>query len=147
MRWIVGWLPLLAGCDREPVTSEPPPIDDISACGEHVTGLSVSFAGVVGRSRVQPEGDVEVVLEDRTVPPGEELGNGVSTADGRWELATSDLSYWDGCWGTTDFVIVATKGDLSAELPVSREIHGAINDGSMHVDLSNQPLTLAASED
>lgn len=146
MRWIVGWLPLLAACGEEPETTEPPPIEDISACGKEVTGLTMSFLGVVGRSRNQPEGGVEVVLEDRTVPPGVVLGSGVSTPDGRWELSTSTLSYLEGCWGTTDFVIVAEKEDLGAELPVSREIHGAINDGSMRVDLTTQPLTLTTEE-
>jgi hypothetical protein len=147
MRWMFALLPFFAACGEEPEEAVAPPIEEASACGDLITGLSMTFEGVVGRGRNQPEGDVEIVLEDRYHQPASKLGTGTSLPDGTWALSATDIEYLDRCWGTTDFVLVATKGELSAELEVSREMHGAVDDGTMHVDLTTQPLVLKVQED
>lgn len=147
MRWSLVLAAALSACSTEPEESDPPPIVDASACGSLIKGLSMSFEGVVGRSRNQPEGDVEIVLEDRYQQPAAKLGATMSLNDGTWTLDATDIEYLEGCWGSTDFVITATKGDLGAEIGVSREMHGAVSDGTMHVDLRTQPLVLETLAD
>lgn len=144
MRAALSAFLLVAACDGGSETPVKPDIDDASACGDEVTGVSITFSGVTGTTNRQPVGGVTVSLEDRWSQPPVTLGEGTSEPDGSFTFEATGISYLNDCWSSTDFVIQGVTEGLYGELSVSREIHGAILDGSYGVDLSNQPLYLSA---
>lgn len=144
MRAALSAFLLVAACEGGTETPVKPDIDDASACGDEVTGVSITFTGVTGTTNRQPVGGVIVSLEDRWSQPAVTLGEGTSAADGRFTVEATGISYLDNCWSSTDFVIQGEAEGLYGELSVSREIHGAILDGTYAVDLGNQPLYLSA---
>ena len=132
------------GGDTEPVQ---PDIDDASACGDEVTGVSVTVTGIAGNAARQPLGDIEIRFEDRWRQPPDVLGETLSSSDGTFELDVNEISYLEDCWASTDFVIVGEKDGMMGELSLSREVHGAITDGSFRVDLGRQGLILDTATD
>ena len=143
MRAALSALFFVAACEGGTETPVKPDIDDASACGDEVTGISITFQGLTGTTNRQPVGGVVVSLEDRWSQPPVTLGEGTSGTDGRFTFEAEGISYLDDCWSSTDFVVQGETDTLYGELSVSREIHGAILDGTYVVNLTNQPLYLS----
>jgi len=144
MRAVLIATSLVTACAGGSETPVKPDIDDASACGDEVTGVSVTIQGLTGTPNRQPVGGVAVSLEDRWSQPPVTLGEGVSEPDGSFTFEATDISYLNDCWASTDFVVAGETDTLYGELSISREIHGSILDGSYIVNLNDQPLYLEA---
>ena len=124
--------------DTDTVVQEPPD----GLCGD-VTTWDLHISGAVVDYLERPFEEVEIQLVDKGWVPGTIMATATTDAEGLYEFDVDQLTSVEDCWGTLlDYVIVATWKELLVEDGVNAQLYGAINDGSLEVDLYTFPLVV-----
>ncbi len=134
-----------AACEPKEVIPDRTDTDSStgSECGAPVNGLTLTFVGVVQDSAGKAVKNATLALEDRSIPPADELGTAKSAADGTFTLVASDITDLPGCWLTAlDYTLVVEATAGSVERFVNREMYTALHDGVDTVDLTSRPLVI-----
>ena len=152
MRLMFLMLPLYA-CTAEGVLL-PEPVDTgtelvgtdttppQSACGQ-VSTWDVTLVGVATRPDGGPAGSATIRLEDRGWAPGTIVGEALTNHNGEFQLELAGLTSVEDCWGTIlNYVLTGHTISAYGERPLNPPLLNAIEDGSLHADVSGLPLVL-----
>lgn len=134
-----------AACEPKEVIPDRTDTDSStgSECGAPVHGITLTFVGVVQDSAGKAVKNASLALEDRSIPPADELGTAKSGADGTFTLVANDITDLPGCWLTAlDYTLVVDSPAGAVERFVNREMYTALQDGVDTVDLMSRPLVV-----
>ena len=131
----IGVVLALIGCGGkdEDTGAYVPPTND-GACGAVTYDNPAVVTGRILLPDGAPAAGATVIIEERNWTPGTVHAEGVTAADGTYELDAA-LTIVEGCWGTAvAYYLVADLGEQHGEHPLNSFLFNAIDPEAMDPD-------------